>query len=122
LVLARSDTVDRISAAAFRAAAQLIDDYFLPNADRVYGQAGHSDEDRNVTRLARWIVKTKADSVHVRTLQRDVRLQGLGKAEAIHSAATALISAGWLRIPDEGIEFGKRGSMIYAVNPAVHDE
>ncbi len=79
----------QISARAFIAAAHLLDDYFLPMADRVYGDAAASPRDRNAATLARWIIRQREQEerpseVSVRHLQRDVRLPGLTTAEIIH--------------------------------------
>lgn len=109
-----------VGLAAFRGAARLMDEYCLPNAQRAYAADGITAKDRSATRLARWIVQTKAQAIHVRTLQRDVRLPGLDNAEAIHAAAAALIEADWLKPPEKGKGFGQRGTLTYPVNPAVH--
>lgn len=45
---------------AFAAGAHLVDDYLMPMAERVYGDAAVSEADRNAATLARWIVRTKA--------------------------------------------------------------
>ena len=79
----------QISARAFIAAAHLLDDYFLPMADRVYGDAAASPRDRDAATLARWIIRQREQEerpseVSVRHLQRDVRLPGLTTAEIIH--------------------------------------
>jgi hypothetical protein len=60
----------QITARAFAAAAHLLDDYFLPMADRVYGDDAASLRDRNAATLARWIVRDKPAEVYVRRLQR----------------------------------------------------
>jgi hypothetical protein len=67
--------------------------------------------------LARWIISTHPAELHVRHLQRDVRLQGLRTAEQIRAAAGVLVEADWLREPEPGTEFGQRGRIAYAVNP-----
>ena len=64
-----------ISLRAFVAAAHLLDDYFMPIAARVYGDAATSRQDRNAATLAQWIVQNKPDEVHVRHLQREARLR-----------------------------------------------
>jgi hypothetical protein len=104
---------------AFDAAAHLAADYLLPMAERVYGDAATRPEDRNAATLARWIVKTRAAEVHVRKLQREVRLPGLGDAETIHTAAAVLVEAGWLVPPKPG--FGAARKVAYVVNPLVLD-
>jgi hypothetical protein len=85
-----------ISELAFLSAAQLVDDYLMPMAERVYGDAAAKKVDRDAATLARWIRQHRPEEVHVRTMQREVRLPGLGDAESIHSACGALVEAGWL--------------------------
>lgn len=58
-------------------------------------------------------------ALHVRHLQRKVRLPGLRTAEQIRAAAGALVEADWLRDPAPGNEFGQRGRIAYAVNPRL---
>jgi hypothetical protein len=109
----------QISARAFAAAALLLSDYFAAMAERVYGDAGAAPADRNAATLARWIRAERPAEVHVRRLQREVRLQGLRRAEDIHAAADVLIEADWLAAPAPGAEFGRRGRAAYPVNPRV---
>jgi hypothetical protein len=109
-----------ISLRAFHAAAHLVADYFMPMAERAYGDAAARTEDRNAATIARWIIKTKAAEVHVRRMQREVRLPGLHDAEAIHAACNILIDAGWLFRPKPGA-FQQRGRAAYVVNPRVHE-
>jgi hypothetical protein len=87
---------NQISERAFLAAAFLVAQYLMPMAERVYGDAAATPRTRNVATLAKWIVKTRPKEVHVRQLQRDVRLPGLGEAALIHEACEALVEAGWL--------------------------
>ncbi len=107
----------QISARAFTAAALLLDDYFLPMADRVYGDAAVSLRDRNAATLARWIIKEHPTDVSVRSLRREVRLPGLNRSEAIHEAALVLVDAEWLAKPPPGV--GHRGRSAYPINPRV---
>jgi len=88
-----------ISVRAFLAAATLVEQYLIPMAERVYGDAAVTARTRDAATLARWIVKTRPPEVHVRRLQREVRLPGLGEAASIHDACEALIEAGWLVPP-----------------------
>jgi len=111
----------QISARAFAAAARLIGDYFMPMAERVYGDAAASERDRTAARLARWIISTHPAELHVRHLQRDVRLQGLRTAEQIRAATGMLVEADWLREPVPGSEFGRRGRIAHAVNPRLRE-
>ena len=108
---------DSISEAAFIAAATLVGEYFMPMAERVFGDAGATDVERNAATLARWIVKEHPDEVHVRRLLREVRLPGLRSAEQIKKAADMLVEADWLRAPIIG--FGAQSKVVYAINPRL---
>lgn len=109
----------QISAPALEEAIRLIRDYFVPMAERTYGDAAATQGDRDAAALARWIAGTHAQEVHVRHLLRDVRLPGLRRAERIHSAAEVLIEADWLGPPPKGKEFGPRSRVAYPVNPRL---
>jgi hypothetical protein len=105
-----------ISCAAFAAAAGFVADYLMPMAERVYGDAGASDSERRMATLARWILKTRAAEVHVRHLQRKVRLPGLRDAETIKTVCSGLVEAGWLTAAKVSFP-GRR--VAYPVNPVV---
>jgi len=111
----------KISALAFSAAAQLMTDYYMPMAERVYGDASASERDQNAATLARWILKARPKEVHVRHLQRDVHLPGLATAKQIHGACAVLVEADWVKDPEPGVDFGRRGRIAYLVNPALRD-
>jgi hypothetical protein len=107
-----------IGADAFVAACDLVADYFMPMAERVYGDAAASPTERNAATLARWILAAKATEVHVRTLQKEVRLTALRDAATIRAAADFLVEADWLRPPPKGGQSAK-AKVAYPVNPAV---
>jgi Protein of unknown function (DUF3987) len=110
----------QISARAFLAAVTFVESYVMPMAARVYGDAAASTADRDAATLARWIVRAKATEVHVRYLQREVRLPGLKTAEDIHAAAKALIEADWLRPPLRDPKQGHGAPRAaYRVNPVL---
>ena len=103
---------------AFSNACDLVADYFMPMAERVFGDAAATQAERNAATLARWIIRERAKEVHVRTLQRNVRLPGLNTAGLIHAAAEVLTEADWLAAAGRGKEAG-RPRAAYTVNPAV---
>jgi len=107
-----------ISARATGAACLLVDEYLLPMAERVFGDAATPPEDRNAATLARWIFKTRPETVNTRQLQRDVRLPGLDTAEVIRATCAALVEAGWLIEPPRSGGAG-RPTGTYGVNPAI---
>ena len=109
----------QIGTRAFAAAATLMADYFLPMAERVYGDAATSERERGAATLSRWIFAERPTELHVRHLQRNVRLPGLRTAEQIKRAADALVEADWLHPPAAGSAFGQRGRIAYAINPRL---
>ena len=109
-----------ISTRAFAAATLLMEEYFMPMAERVYGDAAATQQDRNAATLAKWIMRDRPGEVHVRHVLREVRLPGLINAEEIEKAAAVLIEAGWLHEPVPKKGFGQgRGRNAYAVNPKL---
>jgi hypothetical protein len=108
-----------ISEGSLSVACDLVADYFMPMAARVYGDAAASASERNAVTLARWITRERPQEVHVRRLQREVRLPGLGTADAIHAAAGVLVEADWLRKPPAQKGFQTRPKAAYPVNPAL---
>jgi hypothetical protein len=107
-----------ISAEACAAAIDLATGYLVPMAERVYGDAAAPLKVRNTATLARWIKKTRGAEVHLRHLQRDVRLPGLNQAEAIRDACNGLVEAGWLSVPPESLGPG-RPRIVYRVRPEL---
>jgi hypothetical protein len=110
---------DSISKEAFAAAATLVGEYFMPMAERVFGDAGATDVERDAATLTRWILKERPDEVHVRTLIREVRLPGLRSAEQIKKAADLLVEADWLQAPAKTVFGQPRSRVAYPVNPRL---
>ena len=110
---------DSISKEAFAAATTLVGEYFMPMAERVFGDAGATVVERDAATLTRWILKGRPDEVHVRTLIREVRLPGLRSAEQIKMAADLLVEADWLRAPTKTVFGQPRSRVAYPVNPRL---
>ena len=110
-----------VSDAAMKAAVRWICDYSIPMSDRIYGDAACSKADRDTATLARWIVQERPSEVHVRTLQREVRLPGLRDAADIHAACAALVDAGWLTSTAGKTGFQHRPRAAYAINQRLWD-
>jgi hypothetical protein len=106
-----------ISCSAFAAAAKLVAGYLMPMAERVYGDAAASDAERRVATLARWVLKTQATEVHIRHLQRKVRLPGMRDAATIKDTCDRMVEAGWLIAPKIG--YGAERKVAYLVNRLV---
>jgi len=109
----------RITPRAVTAAAGLIGDYFLPMAELVYGDRAATQRERDAAELARWILKTGAAEVHIRHLQRHVRLPGFRNAAQMRAAAEMLVASGWLLPPARSTRFGPRQRISYPVSPRL---
>jgi hypothetical protein len=107
----------RISPRAFATAADLMGNYFMAMAERVDGDIPATMRDRNAATLARWIFGTRPQEVHIRHLQRVVRLPGLRTATQIRDASEILVVTGWLCPPALNTRFGPRTRLSYPVNP-----
>jgi hypothetical protein len=111
---------DVISMEAYAAATMMIGDFFMPMAERVFGDASANDDERGAATLSRWIFKEHPEEVHVRHLLREVRLPGLRNAEQIKGAAKLLVDADWLKAPNIG--FGPQSKVAYAINPRLWED
>ena len=99
-----------------------LSEYVMPMAERTYGDAACPESDRNTATLASWIAnaKERPAEVHVRHMQRVVRLPGLRDAKAIRAACTALIEAGWLGRPASG-GHQQKPREAYPVSPRLKE-
>lgn len=110
-----------VSKRAVAAAAVLANEYFIPMAQRAYGDAAVPDAERHAATLARWIVSARPDVVGVKRLYREVRLPGLTKAAPVKEACERLVEADWLlpAFSREGDTAGRQ-RQEYKVNPRVY--
>ena len=110
----------RITVRAVQAAAGLIEDYFKPMAERVFGDAALPEADRLGATLARWILKERPKLVNARDLRRKARLPGLRDGTKVKLALAALVEADWLRpaVDPSGDRLG-RPREDYQVNPRL---
>src|SRR5262249_7136640 len=112
-----------ISTKALAAAAILLDRYFLPMAERVYGDAALSEGDRPAATGARWIVEKRPTLINARDIRRKARLPGLSKADQVSAALSVLVEADWIfRAPSSGGISGGRPREDYVVNPRVFED
>ncbi len=86
-----------ITRKAVAAAAHLVEDYFKPMAERVYGDASLPENERMATALSRWIVQHPATSFNAREARRSGKLPGIKTSAQMNMALEELIEAGWLR-------------------------
>jgi len=110
-----------VSIGAVKQAARLMDQYFRPMAECVYGDASTPEIERLESVLARWILKTNPKTINARELRRKHRLPGLRDAKKVNATLEALVEAKWLEAaPDrEGGTPGRQRS-DYKVNAQVY--
>jgi hypothetical protein len=108
-----------VDASSMEAAVGLIDSYFMPMAERLYGDASLPEEDRGAAVIARWITRHRVGRINARDLRRK-RLPGLSESAPVRAAMASLVDAGWLR-PDPSREGGTPGvpRSDYEVNPSL---
>jgi hypothetical protein len=101
------------------AAICLIDGYFLPMAQRTFGEASIPEEDKRAMELARWIWRVRPPRFNARETRRSMR-GGLKDAKAMNQACEVLTQAGWIR-PVERAPGGSGGRTPsdYEVNPTL---
>jgi hypothetical protein len=105
---------------AVLAAAGLVDGYFIPMAERVYGDAAIPVSERGAMTLARHIRKVGLVEFNARELRREIGGR-LREAAAMEDACQALVEAGLVRprFTRAGHRRG-REARNYEVNPALH--
>jgi hypothetical protein len=110
---------DVISLDAMRCAATLVDDYFLPMAERVFGDAAIPVAERRATMLARHLRQAQQSTFNKRAVRRAVG-GALRDAAAMDGACASLVEAGVIapRLSRAG---GSSGRMAenYEVHPAL---
>ena len=113
-----------ISLATIEAAAEWIDSYAKPMAERVYGDAALPMAERNAAVLARYIKKEGLQTFNKRDLKRSPHksaLPTMRDAKAMDAALEVLIDAGLIQHKGKREGDGPgRPSGDYAVNPALH--
>ncbi len=111
-----------ITRKAVAAAAHLVEDYFKPMAERVYGDASLPEKERMATALARWIVQQPAMSFNARDTRRSGKLAGIRESNQMNMALEELIEAGWIRAAPtrKGGGAGQQKS-DFEVNPRLRE-
>ncbi len=108
---------DSISKEAFAAAATLVGEYFMPMAERVFGDAGATDVERNAATLARWIsrngrTKCMSDGCSVKSGCRDcVRPSRSRRPPRCWSTPTGCAR--------QSSASGAQSKVVYPVNPRL---
>lgn len=110
--------IDEISVGA---AAHLMGEYFIPMAERVYGDAGLPDDQRNAA-TAKAIRERRSTTINARTIRLEWGLSRLREAAAVNKAVDLLTDVDILRANPirEGNAPG-RARKDFAVNPKFLD-
>lgn len=111
---------DQVGLDATRRAITMMDDYFLPMAEMVYGDACAPEAERHASIVARWLLDQRSMQINARELRRQARLPGLREPAKVNAALDHLADAGWLR-PDFSRAGGSTGRrrQDYLVNPLL---
>lgn len=110
---------DAVSASAVEAAAGLLEAYYVPMAERVFGDAAIPTDERAAMLLIRYARAHGLVGFNARELRRDIG-GALREAAAMDAACKALVEAGLVR--SAGTRAGDRPgrtSKTFEVNPAV---
>jgi hypothetical protein len=112
----------QISTKAMRAAISLMYDFFLPMAQRVFGDAAITPKERNTRALARWIARERPDRINLRLLSRgqtgNTPLPDLRDVKDIREAAEWLQDCGWF-LPPMQEKIGGRPRSDFVIAPGL---
>ena len=102
---------------------RLFEDYFIPMASRVYGDAGVSQPERHAKAIAKEIMKRRELSLNARNIRKQWKISGLSKAANVDKAIEILIEAGWL-LPKQGTGSNTIGrpAKDYWINPDLFND
>ena len=118
--MAGRDAPSTIEDRYLSAACQLIDDYFIPMALRVYGAASVTPTERDAASIAKKILQHRELTVNARAIRRQWGIPRLREAKAVDAAMEALAEAGWARLIRTPQRSGAgRPAKTYEVNPDV---
>jgi len=113
----------KIEAGLINLSWKLFEQYFIPMAQRVYGNAGVTQAERHAKAIAKEIMKRRELTINARTIRKDWGISGLSKAADVDKAIEVLSEAGWLHSNrDPAINRVGRPAKNYSVNPALYEE
>lgn len=97
----------------------LLDGYYLPMAQRCFGDASLPQDQRDAVMVARWIIKEKLEMINAYALSRAAG-SPLRDKKRLAEALSALEEACWIRSAParDGMNRGKQ-RQDYQVNPAL---
>jgi hypothetical protein len=109
---------------AVEAAADFLEQYAIPMARRVFGEAALPQEERDARAVARWLIRQNPlpETINARDLRRMADGPGIRQADRIDAALDELADAGWVRpAPARAGGSGRRRN-DWAVNPALAEK
>ena len=89
-----------VSEEGVSSAILLFEDYLLPMAERVYGDAASSPAESNAVALLKEAVRREARVINAREVRRSWRVPGLSQAEQVRSALAHLEEADCVKRPE----------------------
>ena len=108
-----------VSAGKIEAGETLIE-YFIEMAERVYGEAGMTTEEKNAACIAREIHRRRAKVINTRTIRTETWVSGLRKAADVDAAIRCLEEEDWLKpVPRRAGETKGRLRKDFLVNPCI---
>ena len=109
-----------VSAKSFASAAGLVEEYFLPMAERAYGDAALPKVERHAAIIAQRILKLRLEKINTREIQRKWKLPGFARAEAIRAACDHLLEASWIdAAPSREVGTPGKPKSDFLVNPKL---
>ena len=108
----------KISTASVKRACALVGGYFVPMAERVYGDAAIPEDERNAMMIAKRLRQDRASHFNARTIGRELTVE-LRNGRKMDAACEVLIDHGLIRKAEVGDEHKGRRPKNYDVHPAV---
>lgn len=106
---------------AVAAAADFLEQYAIPMARRVFGEAALPQEERDARAIARWLARQNPvpESINSRDLRRMADGPGIRDVDRTNAALEELADAGWVRsAPTRAGGYGRHRN-DWAVNPGL---
>jgi hypothetical protein len=109
---------------AVAAAADFLEQYAVPMARRVFGEAALPQAERDARTIARWLLRQNPlpEIINARDLRRMADGPGIRDAYRMNAALEELAEADWVRPARARAAGYGRTRLDWAVNPALQDD